>query len=174
MGTHAFVDETMRGGYVMAAALVLSTDVALARKAIGAMVLPGQRRLHFCTERDSRRRQIMTVIRSLQPEVLIYDASAHRKARSARRACLGQLVEDLAARRTVRLTIERADNAVEDDRRLLFDKLREMDGDGITYTHQRAREEALLAIPDALAWCWTHRGTWRSAVAALAPTVRKV
>jgi len=36
--------------------------------------------------------------------------------------------------------------------------------DTLRYEHRRAREELLLAIPDAIAWCWARGETWRRRV----------
>ncbi|GGR66143.1 hypothetical protein GCM10010169_07020 [Micromonospora fulviviridis] len=46
--------------------------------------------------------------------------------------------------------------------------------DSLRCEHLRAYEECLLAIPDALAWCWARGGPWRSAVRGLVTEVREV
>jgi hypothetical protein len=33
--------------------------------------------------------------------------------------------------------------------------------DTLRYEHRRASAEQLLAIPDAIAWCWANGGDWR-------------
>lgn len=175
MSAHAFVDETMRGGYYLASAVLLPADLAQARKSINALILPGQRRIHFSRERDSRRREIITSIAALKPEVVLYDGSAHGDNRAARRACLESLVDDLAARGARRLVIEQDDSIWESDRRVLFAQTREVGcGSSLTYLHQRAHEECLLAIPDAVAWCWTRGGQWRGSVRPIVADVRQV
>lgn len=110
VSVHAFVDETMRGGYYLAAAVMVPSGLTNTRKAINTLLLPGQRRIHFYSERDSRRRQILRTIVDLEPEVVTYDASAHRNDRTARRTCLEALVDDFAARGAHRLIIERDDS----------------------------------------------------------------
>lgn len=175
MSVHAFVDETMRGGYYMAAALMVPKDLARVRKAISALLLSGQRRIHFNTERDSRRRQILSTIVELQPEVVIYDASGHRDDRAARQACLEALVDDLAARRAHRLVIERADSLLTNDQRILYARVHKTGcADTLTYVHQRTHEEPLLTIPDAVAWCWTKGGHWRSTISQIVARVDRV
>ena len=42
--------------------------------------------------------------------------------------------------------------------------------DGLQYGHLRAAEESLLALPDAVAWCWAEGGVWRQAVEPLVET----
>lgn len=36
--------------------------------------------------------------------------------------------------------------------------------DAIRYEHLHRREEPLLALPDAVTWCWAQRGQWASRV----------
>jgi hypothetical protein len=38
----------------------------------------------------------------------------------------------------------------------------------------RAEHELLLAVPDAIAWCWTKGGHWRDRVQPLATEVRSI
>lgn len=175
MREHVFVDETMRGGYYVAAAIVLPGDLADARRAINGLRMPGQRRLHFYTESDSRRRLILSAILALRPEVLIYDASSYRRNRDARQACLEALVDNLAARGADRLTLERDDSLIEHDRRILYTRARKAGcAESLIYAHLRAHEEPLLAIPDAIAWCWTRGGRWRASVRPIVARVEHV
>ncbi|HEX6684851.1 MAG TPA: hypothetical protein VF062_18830 [Candidatus Limnocylindrales bacterium] len=58
--------------------------------------------------------------------------------------------------------LERDDSHAEADRRLLRAELQAAGAaDRLTYEHVRAYEEPLLAIPDAVAWCWVKGGHWR-------------
>lgn len=80
MAEHIYVDETKAKGYLIAAVSVGPAQLAVARKGIGALRLPGQRALHMQGESDARRRQIAdTIVRmsdTLGIGVLIYDVSA--------------------------------------------------------------------------------------------------
>jgi len=58
---HIFVDETKDRGYLIAASVVLPRDLQPARAALRALLLPGQRRIHFTKEKDPRRRAILAV-----------------------------------------------------------------------------------------------------------------
>ena len=42
------------------------------------------------------------------------------------------------------------------------------------YRHEAAAAEELLAVPDAIAWCWAKGGDWRRRVEALVVDVRQV
>ena len=103
----------------------------------------------------------------------IYDASACHN-RLARTRCLEALTEDLASRGRVRLVLERDDSVLAHDKRVLFDHVRKTGAVELEYLFLRAHEECLLAIPDAVAWCWAKGGTWRTAVRPMVNRVHRL
>lgn len=124
-GPHVFLDESKEHGYVVVATLVLLNDLRWTRKRINELKMPGQRRVHFTTERDSRRREILEVIVATGARIRIYDAGRHGKdQRSARRACLDAVVDDLAVLKSEMLVVERDDSVIEADRRWLYERVR--------------------------------------------------
>ncbi|WP_410600192.1 hypothetical protein [Amycolatopsis sp. lyj-90] len=143
-------------------------------RAMRSLVLPGQRRLHFTHENDGRRKRILDTIAELEPTVRIYDASAHRRRRQ-REVCLDVLVEDLAEAGTRMLVLESDESIVELDRKTLYRSVRQHGcQDVLEYRHLRAFEEPLLAIPDALAWCWQRGGPWKTRAREMVKEVRTV
>lgn len=160
---HVFVDETKSRGYLIAAAVVLPPDVTAARRTVSGLCRPGQRRIHFTKEKDARRRQIISAMTRLRARVEIYDASAHHP-RAARTRCLEAIAEDLAGQGQVRLVLERDDSILNHDKRVLYERVNKCGATELKYVFMRAHEECLLAIPDAVAWCWAKGGSWRSAV----------
>ncbi|MFI9641273.1 hypothetical protein ACIG87_14620 [Micromonospora sp. NPDC051925] len=71
--------------------------------------------------------------------------------------------------------IERDDSTLKADQRLLFEEVRRAGIAGqLRYDHLKAHEECLLAIPDALAWCWARGGHWRTAVRAMVTESHRV
>lgn len=171
---HVFVDEVKDGGYLIAAAAVLPGEVATARKKIRSLVLAGQRHLHFHKERDSRRKQILDVIDELAPQVTIYDATGIMPKKRRRDACLQQLITDLADSGARRLILDRDDSVVEVDKKLLYRCTRQAGCPDLEYLHSRAHEEELLAVPDAVAWCWHRGGAWKKRVEPLVAAVRSL
>lgn len=172
MAVHVFVDEIKSKGYVLAAAALLPTDLGKARKTVTSLVKSRQRRVHFSSESEPRRKQILDVVLGLSPEVVLYDSSRHPRRRQ-RDACLEALIDDLAARNAQMLTVERDDSVLEVDRKLLYRRVREAGcADTLTYRHQRGHEEPLLAIPDAIAWCWNRGGQWKKRVDPVVTGVR--
>ncbi|RSD19259.1 hypothetical protein [Amycolatopsis eburnea] len=173
MTAHVFVDESKRGGYLVTAAAVLPGGLSLGRQVIRGLILPGQRRLHFTHESDNRRKQILDAIAELHPAVTIYDGSAHERRRQ-REACLDGLIADLAATDARLLVIETDESVLELDRRILYRSTRLHGCEALEYRHHRAHEEPLLAIPDALAWCWQRGGFWKARAKEFVSDVRVV
>lgn len=168
---YVYVDESKRGRYLMVA--VTLDDLDAARRGIGALVLPGQRRLHMVRERDSRRRLILSTLVAIGIEAVVYDAGRNYPTdREARGACLTALVGDLTAKDT-RLVIEQDDSVVRSDEAILYRLTR---GAGnLHYNHERAfLADPLLAIPDAVAWAWAKGDDWRRRAAPLVSKVRQV
>lgn len=163
--THAFVDESTVRGHLLAAVMLPADALVQARRQVRQLVLPGQRRIHFTKERDDRRHRILDTLVALRPQVRIYDATSHPDRRKGRALCLTQLVADLAGAGTNRVVIEIDDPAVATDRAVLYDAVRSYGVEhSLRYDHMRAREEVLLSLADAVAWCWNKGSRWRSRV----------
>ena len=171
---HVYADESKRGRYLLVAVTIEDPDVA--RKAITSLILPGQRRLHMVRERDSRRRLILSTLVQLGLEAVIYDAGRdYREDREARGACLTALATDLLGRGDTRLVIEEDESELHADRLALYQATYgTRSAAGLTYVHDRASHDQLLAIPDAIAWSWPQGGDWRRRVGPLVTAVRDV
>ena len=100
-----------------------SIHVATHRATISKQLRPGQRRIHFKTERDSVRRHFIDVIADQQPQAFVFTAVSGYEPQ-ARIDCL-QAISALAIRRNAnRLVIERDQTRERDDRRTLTDAFR--------------------------------------------------
>ena len=71
------------------------------------------------------------------------------------------LVIDIAKRDVAMLVLEQDDTLVVSDRKLLYPATREAGCAELRYEHHRAATEQLLALPDAIAWCWAKGGDRR-------------
>ncbi len=176
MNGHIFVDETKHRDYLLVAGVVIPGDLDPIRKAVRGLVLPGQRRLHINAENDSRRRAIAAMIVDNAIQATIYDAGRrYSTERDRRAACLHALVGDAARRGDVMLILEQDDTLVSWDNRHLIDYTRAAGcRDTLRYEHRRAAAEQVLAVPDAIAWCWAKGGDWRRRVAPVVTDVRIV
>ncbi|MBN8883331.1 MAG: hypothetical protein J0H73_13580 [Salana multivorans] len=179
MNTHIYVDETKAKGYLIVAATVLTSESDIPRTMLRDLVLPGQRSLHMNDERDSRRRVIADTIARMSDlglHATIYDAGRRYRNEKERRAqCLRALVQEAALVPQASITFDRDDSLVSWDRQQMIELTRTMDtGDRIRYTHASRNTETLLAVPDAVAWCWARGGDWRRRVGPIIRDVRQV
>jgi hypothetical protein len=163
---HVFVDETKARDYIMVAAVVVPGDLRAIRRELNDLMLPGQRRLHMRAERDARKRALADTIASLPLSSTVYCAGRqYRTDLERRRACPEQLVRDLADQGRVQLTLELDETLLSAHRQQLIEVTRETGcADRLHYRHERAATEPLLALPDAIAWCYAKGGHWRGRV----------
>lgn len=174
MPGHVYVDETKRRGYLLAAAVLMPSGQDTVRRTLTSLVLPGQHRLHMNSERDSRRRQIVSAIVGSGVQATIYDAGRrYRTERDARAACLRAIVHDAASGGHDLLVLETDESLVSFDRRTLYFAAREEGCDQmLRYEHRSAGSEHLLCIPDAIAWCWANGGDWKRRITPAVAGVR--
>lgn len=166
---HVFVDETKARDYIMVAAVVVPGDLGTIRRKLNDHMLPGQRRLHMKAERDARKRALADTIASLPLSATVYSAGRrYRTDLQRRRACLEQLVRDLADQGQVQFTLELDETLLSTDRQQLIEVTRDTGcADQLHYRHERAATEPLLALPDAIAWCYAKGGHWRARISSV-------
>jgi hypothetical protein len=153
----------------------VATDVALLRGTVRELLLPGQRYLHMKNEGPGRKRTIADALVEAGIQAVVYRAGPqHRNERSRRKACLRALVEDSAAAGG-RLILDQDDGMLSWDNQQLIELTRAAGcRDTLSYEHRRLRTELMLAVPDAIAWCWAKGGGWRALIAPAIAAVRDV
>lgn len=167
---HLFIDESKKRGYHFAVAGVRVTDVQRERDLMRRLLLKGQTHLHFTKESDGRRR---TILRALVEEssarctVLTVPRGVHEH--EARRTCLHASVALGRECGATRLVFEQDDSTLQADRRVLYPLLKRSD---IGYDFAGKRDEPLLWLADAIAWCHTAGGPWKKLSAPLVDEVR--
>jgi hypothetical protein len=162
MNAHIFADESKRNSFVLAAASIPPDQLAKLRQVVNGLRLPGQRRLHFVGERDSRRLQIVRTFIDVGVSTTIYEASGIRDLKVARDAVITRLADDALRQQAQMLVLELDDSLEAQDRLVIREQLRKADRqDAFRYEHRRAYEECLLSIPDAVAWSWCKSSQWR-------------
>ncbi|MFI5710805.1 hypothetical protein [Kribbella sp. NPDC051620] len=160
MPIHVFVDETKTRGLLMAAARCQAGEVAVQRKALRGLLLPGQERLHFRHESNARRKKILGVIGGFHALVDLYHADGDMVA--ARRRCLRAIVRDSATAEL--LLIERDESTMDSDRQVIHAAIQRLGCFDLRWNLLVPKADPLLWIPDAVAWAWMHGGHWRQAV----------
>jgi hypothetical protein len=160
-----FVDESKRLGFRFAAALVSAHTMADARSSMRAQLVRGTRRLHFVHENKIHRQRALRAIADLDLSIAIIESPRYENPENQRTAALVALVGLCVEWEADRLVIERDENVVALDRRVLAERTH---GPGHeypkTYSHLPASQEPLLWIADAVAWSWSRGGDYRHLV----------
>ena len=156
---HVFVDESKARGYYVVATATSPSSVALAGKALRGLLKPGQRRLHFKSENDRRRRQLLSRMCELDVRVSVWLVQ-QLSDKEARPRCMGALVDEAIRAGTDQLIIERDASLERIDRQLIATALRRQYAQRPRYSHAAPHEHPLLWVSDAVAWCYSKGGDW--------------
>ncbi|NUT98968.1 MAG: hypothetical protein HOY78_43895 [Saccharothrix sp.] len=171
MSAHVFVDESRRSVYLLVAAFVETGRLAAVRALMRRLRVAGERRLHFKSESDAVRKDVIGHLVEARLRTRVYLGRGASEA--VRQACLARLVGDAVERGAVRLVLDTR-GPVEDrlDRRVITRALREGGSadDAIFYEHLGSHGDPALWIPDAVAWCYGAGGEWRRRVEAWSST----
>lgn len=93
----------------------------------------------------------------------------------ARPLLFRELVDDLVDASALDVVIERDASVEQSDRRVIYARLAERGKQGtISYVHRNRREQPMLWIPDAVAWCYQAGGVWPAKVATIIDEVIEV
>lgn len=157
------MDESKARRYILVATLVDSQEISQARSEMRALLLPGQRRIHFSKESHARRQSILRTITKLDLRAWVYVTDSKPSQVNARRRCFERLIPDLIQGGAQELVIERDTSMLGHDRQVLSSST---NAAGVTGTFRyrwlQAHEDAMLWTPDALAWCCAAGGSWRA------------
>jgi hypothetical protein len=119
---NAYADESARQRYLIAAVLIDAVDQDRTRKLVRELRKPGQRRVHFAKESNSRRRAIVSAVTQLDLRVRVYESDGPDVP--ARAECLRRLVDDLLILGVDRLVLETLETQESADRRAIYERLR--------------------------------------------------
>jgi hypothetical protein len=165
----------MRAGYILAATIVSPSRLSQVRTLMRGLRMPGERRLHFQAESESRRRKAAAVLSQHDLPTRLY--TARGKAEPVRAACLRRLVSDCVDLGAQRLVLEsRGMIPDRNDRRVIAQTLAgsRQRTPILVYEHLQCYEEPALWIPDAVAWCYGAGGHWRSRISCLVKEVTEI
>lgn len=167
MSRHAYADESIRGrSYIMRVTLIPSSNAKRARQKLRTFTARGQRRIHFATESDQRRRALLSRIASLGTSSTIYVAHSRDQVK-ARSAIVKVLAADLLASGVTFFVPESREGQDHRDRAIIARKLDTFRLPPFGYTHRTPGCEPLLWVPDAVAWAWGRGRTWRTIIQEL-------
>lgn len=155
----AYVDESSaprppgHQEYMVCAAIVNIDDVETVREALYSLRLPGQMKLHWTDERDSRRRKIVDTLSSIESmqAIITHRSSPSRKTERFRRKCLEQMYYELSDMQIQNVTLESRQEAQNKKDR---EHIVALQGQGqctdLRIKHVRGGDDPLLWIPDAV------------------------
>ena len=151
---------------MICAVLIPISSLGPARRALRHLRAPGQRRIHFATESNERRRAALGAMAAIDAAPVVFFAD-NRDQVAARARILPEMVADLRSVGVNRIVIESRERQDGRDRSVLFEAVGHHPTPPLTYVHRRATDEPLLWIADAIAWAWGRGGTWRTQLAHL-------
>jgi len=159
----AYLDESQRAGFYAPAAIALPHgQVAVARRMVRSIAVPGgRRRRHFVKEEDRDRKQMLATFRQLPGATTVCVSTGHTSVVGCRAKLLAVLVRHLASEGLDRLVLDHVDDGLRKrDRQVLWNVLGRQSE--VAFSHEVAHtDEPMLWVPDAVAWC-AGRDGWRT------------
>lgn len=175
MSVHAFLDESQRERvYLVVTTIVEPSQLTRLRRQLRALLLRGQRELHFKKESEARRKKIADEVAGMPIEAHVYSQLCPRRSESAaaRQACLARVTSDLLARDARRLVLDSREQQDGEDRYTIQHVLGARPSQtNLVYEHQVSTSEPLLWLSDTIGWCYGARGAWRERIA---PVIARV
>ena len=153
-----YVDESKARGFYFVATSSDTGNLKYSEKALRSVLKPGQRRVHFKKESDSRRREILSLMANLELRVTVFVCQGLNE-REARVLCLEALVGMAVESEIFSLVIERDESLVQSDKRVIAGILMS-ENSKLNYQHVGPHEHPLLWVSDAVAWCFFSGGDW--------------
>ena len=155
---HMFVDESERRGYRLVATTVDLSVLHSTRRLMLSLLLPGERRVHFKSEKDSRRKFIVSELVRAGFRVKIY--TRRGRGEQVRGSLLEHMVREAIENGVTRLVLDSRDQAANArDRAVIASRTKAREA-GLAYEHIQSSGEPALWISDAVAWCHGAGGDW--------------
>ena len=154
----AFIDESKAKEYLLVVSLIEQYDLQRKRKILASKLLAGQRSFHFRKESNSRRRHLIKIIDSLNPEIVVLKARGLSRI-EARKRLIVALCASAQKYQVSELVFELDEMSLEYDNKVLREQ-----GTSIRWDHRERHHEPLLWIADAVAWCVNRGGDWERLV----------
>ncbi|WP_104138947.1 hypothetical protein [Cryobacterium sp. Y62] len=172
--TTLYLDESKSKAYTIVSVALRTQDSPIVRKTLMQLRMKDQRRIHFVSESDSRRRLILSTLCDLGIQTYVYEAAGMPEAQ-ARALCLAAVVEYITVLGASRIVLEQDDSVVAFDKKVLRDELfaRALHKN-VSYAHERSVAEPLLWVPDAVAWSFVRGGDWRRRADPMIINVRRL
>lgn len=155
----AYIDESSalrppdRQEYMVCAAIIDAQDLERVREELRPLRLPGQVKLHWTDERNSRRRKIVETLSGIDSmhAIITHQSEVSKKTERHRRKRLEQMYFELSEMHVHNVTLESRQEA-QNKRDLAHIVALQGQGQsaGIRLRHVRGGDDPLLWIPDAV------------------------
>ena len=137
----------------MCAAIIDTQDLEKVREELRPLRLPGQVKLHWTDERNSRRRKIVDTLSGIDSmqAIITHQSEVSKKTERHRRKCLEQMYFELSEMHVHNVTLESRQEA-QNKRDIAHIVALQGQGQsaGIRLRHVRGGDDPLLWIPDAV------------------------
>ena len=155
----AYIDESSayrppnRQEYMICAAIIDSQDLEQVREELRPLLLPGQIKLHWTDERNSRRRKIVETLSGIDSmqAIITHQSEVSKRTERHRRKCLEQMYFELSEMHIHNVTLESRQEA-QNKRDLAH--IVALQGQGqsvnIRLQHVRGGDDPILWVPDAV------------------------
>lgn len=156
-----FVDETKSSSLVFAASIVPDARAKSVRADLRKLLLRGQRSIHFAKESDRRRKQILSIISTLEIPTHIFDTGL-KPSGASREFGLLALLDHL---KPSNICLELDVSSLQRDQVVLsnFENLACAQQREFRYGFEIPSREPLLWLPDLFAWCYQRGGDYKKA-----------
>jgi hypothetical protein len=156
----AFIDESKSKDYIIAATIVEARTAPGIRKILQGLRMKGQRRIHFATESDQRRKLILSKAVTLQCSFIVA-RSAEKSELDARREALSRMARFLLNKEVTTIVLELDESMQVHDRRTLDSVVKALNPKvPILYRHESPFLEPLLWLPDMVVWVTGRGDNW--------------
>jgi len=171
MTRNLYIDESVRGSYILCSVAVSSSQVSTTRVALKKLREPGRSTIHMQKETRTRQLQIAAEISKFQCQATIISVNLKGSTDLAARLTALEMLFDRNDTLTAQLITFDTSNSVSQDNRLLSTLLHSSSSWMPHYRHLKFTYEPLLWLPDIVAWCYGRGGSWRDAVEPLVDEV---
>lgn len=159
-----YLDESKSKNYLLVAVIVEPGIAKSIRSRMLKLRMPGQKHLHFVSERDSRRKFILSEIRRMEFRARAYSAVGYSQTRG-RDECLNLLLDDIETLEASIITFEKDESAENSDRLLLHRGLHSRGlARKVEYRFMPKSAEPIIWIADAIAWSYARGGDFKRRV----------
>lgn len=153
-----FVDECKESPYLLVGFEISNFEQQTTRGHLRALLLPGQRSLHFKSENMRRKKLIVRLLTRLNCKLVV--VKCRSKAHGQARKCALNTLITVAQTRDFKRIIVELDETVRHKDHQIF-KASHSD---FEWDHRKRHEEPLLWVSDAVAWCINRGGEWERMV----------